>query len=62
MKQILAPEHWKVVECYYVLPPDVKKDSSTEVTCILKALDASVDILNKRGVALPEHLVIEAHE
>ena len=49
----------KVVECYYILAPDEKKDSSTEATCILKALDATVEILNNRQIKLPEHLIIE---
>ena len=50
----------EVLEAFYVLEPDIKKDSSTEITCILRGLDAAAEILDKRGVALPEHLVIEA--
>lgn len=42
-----------------MLEPDIPKDSSTEITCILQALDAAAEILSKRGVQLPEHLVIE---
>ena len=52
----------QVLESYYVLEPDVPKDASTEVTCILRALDQSVEILDSRGVKVPEHLVIEAVE
>lgn len=49
------------MESYYVLEPDVPKDSSTEITCILRALDQVKDILDQRGVQMPEHLVIEVH-
>ena len=42
-----------------MLPPDVPKDSSTEVTCIMRALDSCMEVLDKRGVKCPEHLVIE---
>ena len=49
------------MESYYVLEPDVPKDSSTEITCILRALDQVKDILDRRGVQMPEHLVIEVH-
>ena len=49
----------KVVESYFVLEPDVPKDSSTEVSCILRALDQAREILESRGVAMPEHLIIE---
>ncbi|CAL1157939.1 unnamed protein product [Cladocopium goreaui] len=48
-----------VVESYFVLEPDVPKDSSTEVTCILRALDQAKEILDARGVAMPSHLCIE---
>lgn len=51
----------EVVESYFVLEPDVPKDSSTEVTCILRALDQAKEILDARGVAMPSHLCIEAH-
>ena len=51
----------EVVESYFVLEPDVPKDSSTEVTCILRALDQAREILDARGVAMPSHLCIEAH-
>ena len=44
-----------------MLEPDVLKDSSTEITCILRALDQVKDILDQRGVQMPEHLVIEVH-
>ena len=50
----------KVLEAFYVLPPDVPKDSSTEITCIMRALDSAMEILEQRGVKCPEHLVIEA--
>lgn len=50
----------KVVECYFVLEPDVPKDSSTEVTCIMKALDHAAAILKSRGCPMPPHLIIEA--
>ena len=50
----------KVLEIYFVLPPDVPKDSSTEATCLLRALDLAHQKLQERGVPLPEHLVIEA--
>ncbi|CAK9042612.1 unnamed protein product, partial [Durusdinium trenchii] len=48
-----------VVECYFVLEPDVPKDSSTEVTCIMKALDHAAAILKSRGCPMPPHLIIE---
>ncbi|CAK8991492.1 Uncharacterized protein SCF082_LOCUS2681 [Durusdinium trenchii] len=50
---------WGVVESYFVLEPDVPKDSSTEITCILRALDQAKEILDKRGIPIPEHLIIE---
>ena len=36
------------------------KDSSTEVTCLMRALDVAESILSPRGLSLPEHLVVEA--
>lgn len=45
---------------YFVLEPDVPKDSSTEVTCLMRALDVADSILSSRGLSLPEHLIIEA--
>lgn len=36
------------------------KDSSTEVTCLMRALDVADSILSSRGLSLPEHLIIEA--
>ncbi len=50
----------QVVELYFVLQPDVAKDSSTEATCLMRALDVASEILSSRGMELPEHLVIEA--
>ncbi|CAJ1432458.1 unnamed protein product [Effrenium voratum] len=50
---------WGVLEAYYVLEPDIPKDSSTEVTVIMKALDAAAAILTSKGVRMPEHLIIE---
>ena len=61
MSSFLIAKPTKVVECYFVLPPDVKKDSSTEATCVLRALDICASILHKRSVNMPEHLVIEVH-
>ena len=49
-----------MAEIYWVLRPDVPKDSSTEMSCILRALDIAAGILDARGVTMPEHLVIEA--
>lgn len=43
-----------------MLQPDVAKDSSTEATCLMKALDVASNILSDRGMELPEHLVVEA--
>lgn len=36
------------------------KESSTEVTCLMRALDVADSILSSRGLSLPEHLIIEA--
>lgn len=35
------------------------KDSSTEVTCLMRALDVTEEILSSRGLQIPEHLVVE---
>ena len=53
------PPSIKVVESYFILEPDVPKDSSTEVTCILRALDHAKAVLDKRQIPMPEHLIIE---
>ena len=42
-----------------MVEPDVPKDSSTEISCILRALDSTKEILDRRGIVMPEHLVIE---
>lgn len=39
-----------------MLPADIPKDSSTELTCLERILDICADAL---GGDLPEHLVIE---
>ncbi|CAL1129947.1 unnamed protein product, partial [Cladocopium goreaui] len=59
IKNVRMYRQTQVVESYFVLEPDVPKDSSTEVSCILRALDQAREILESRGVAMPEHLIIE---
>ena len=49
----------QVCECYFILEPDIPKDSSTEVTCILRAIDHAAGILRRKGIRMPEHLVLE---
>lgn len=49
----------QVLEGYLVLEPDIAKDSSCEVTIIMKALDWVVDELTKAGKPMPEHLILE---
>ncbi len=58
--QVTQPFLLQVCEVYFILEPDICKDSSTEITCLLRALDIAADILARKGVRMPEHLVIEA--
>ena len=41
------------------MEPDVAKDSSAEVTVLLKAIDWAEEELAKKGRVLPEHLILE---
>lgn len=49
----------EVAEGYLVLEPDVAKDSSAEATILLKAIDWAVEEFSRKGLPLPENLVIE---
>ena len=49
-----------IVECYYILEPDMYADSNMEMTLILRTIDVAVPIMNKRGLRLGVHLVILA--
>ena len=49
-----------MTEAYFLLPPDVPKDSSAEGTILLRTLDLVAAQLSERGLEMPEHLVIEA--
>lgn len=49
----------KVLEAYFILPPDVPKDSSTELTCLSRVVDLVVRHLDAKGIPIPEHLIVE---
>lgn len=42
-----------------IMEPDLSKDSSAEVSILLRALDWVKAELDRKGCPLPEHLVIE---
>ncbi|CAK9059857.1 Uncharacterized protein SCF082_LOCUS31634 [Durusdinium trenchii] len=44
----------EVVEIYFITPPDLPKDSSTELTCLFRALDMAHEILTARGLDFPQ--------
>lgn len=51
---------FKVMEAYYITPSDVPKDASFEITVISRSLDLVAEVLQKRGLAMPGHLIIKA--
>lgn len=49
-----------VVECYYVMDGDMKKNSDMNISLILRTVDVAHQILEQRGVAPPHHLAVQA--
>ena len=49
----------QVCEVYFLLEPNHKKDSSTEVTVLNRALEEMHTILRETGTTVPGHLVVE---
>ena len=49
----------KVCEVYFILEPDCRKDSSTEVTILQRLLDETQRILEAKGTRMPGHLITE---
>ena len=45
-----------VLACYYLTDQDVKKDSNLELTSLTLALDRTLQLLQGRGLLMPEHL------
>ena len=44
---------------YFILEPDCRKDSSTEVTILQRLLDETQRILEAKGTRMPGHLITE---
>ena len=51
---------WGYVEAYWIMSPDQAKDSNMNATIIAKTLDLVQSILDPKGAAMPQTLVIEA--
>ncbi|CAE7343604.1 unnamed protein product, partial [Symbiodinium necroappetens] len=49
-----------VAEIYYLVSPDVMKDSSTEVSLLCDVLQTSETILRERDIEVPPYLALEA--
>ena len=49
-----------IVECYYVMNGDLKKDSNMNITLINRTIDIAMAVLQDRGVQPPEHLCLQA--
>eukprot|EP00439_Symbiodinium_sp_Y106_P038404 s2714_g4.t1 len=49
-----------IAECYFLTESDLKKDSSTNLTCLSRGLFLLKKILASRNLPLPENLVIQA--
>ena len=49
-----------VCEAYYIMPPDVAKDSNMNMSLLSHTLDHVNDIVKTRGRQMPQHLVIQA--
>ena len=49
-----------LIECYYLLGADFKKDSNMEATLLTHTLDIAVEHLQRRGQKLPTHLHVQA--
>lgn len=52
----------KVCEGFLILDNDIPKDASMEMTVLDMVLDWCSDILSKKGIVFPEHLVLEVWE
>ena len=50
---------WGVMEKYVILPPNVPKDASGMLTVLSQALDDCEEILTRRGLVMPSHLVVQ---
>ena len=48
-----------IVECYYIMPPDLPKDSNMESTIIARSLDVALELLPP-GTMLPESFGVNA--
>ena len=46
-------------EVYFLMDETVKKDNNMECTCLAMALEIGHDILEKRGVETPHHVVFK---
>lgn len=49
-----------VVECFYVMDGDQRKDSNMNISLILRTIDVALQILQDRGVQPPQHLALQA--
>ena len=49
-----------VVECYFIMDSDMKKDSNMNCTVINRAIDITMGILRERGVEPPHHICLQA--
>ena len=48
-----------VCECFFLMDPDIPKDSNMECTIICLALDKAYKILQSKGIAMPDHCSIK---
>lgn len=49
-----------VIECYYIMDHDQKKDSNMNISLILRTLDLAKQVLEERGVPFPHHIALQA--
>ena len=48
-----------VLEAYYILEPDMHSDSNMEMTLVNRTIDLAQKVLKKRGLPLPQHIVLQ---
>ena len=49
-----------VVECYYVMDHDQRKDSNMNISLIMRTVDVAKKILEDRGAPMPHHIALQA--
>ena len=50
----------QVLEAYMIQESDVAKDSSSQIMTLCRVLDLAEAVLKRRGLSVPEHLILQA--